>query len=308
MQTAPALQLEAVSKRYGDQTALSGVSLDAGQGERLALLGHNGAGKTTLIKLLLGLTRPSEGRIGVLGVSPNESGFVALRQQIGYLPESIALYDAMTGEEVLVFFAKLKGLGQAACHDLLEKVGLAEAAGRRVRTYSKGMRQRLGLAQALLGEPRLVLLDEPTTGLDPALRLQLFEILEVLKAAGVTVVISSHALTEIEGRVDRLAILSQGRLVASGSLDDLRAAAGLPVSIRILSRPGEAAQVAEAIGDQGRLAKVNDRAVHLTCPGNEKMDLLRHVAGLGAPVTDVEITPPRLEEIYAHFTGEIERP
>lgn len=308
METTPAIRLHAVGKRYGDQAALSDVTLAAGQGERLALLGHNGAGKTTLIKLLLGLTRPSEGQISVLGLQPDASDFVALRRQIGYLPESIALYDAMTGEEVLAFFAKLKGHGAAECRSLLETVGLADAAGRRVRTYSKGMRQRLGLAQALLGAPRLVLLDEPTTGLDPALRLQFFQVLEELKAAGATVVISSHALTEIEGRVDRLAILARGRLVASGSLEELRAAAGLPVVIRITSQPGEAPRVAEMIGGQGQLTKVNDRAVHLTCLGSEKMELLRHIAGLEAPVTDVEITPPRLEEIYAHFTGEAPRP
>ena len=308
MSAAPAIQLESVGKRYGDQAALSDVSLAVAKGERLALLGHNGAGKTTLIKLLLGLTRPSAGRVAVLGVGPQEPDFVALRRQIGYLPESIALYDAMTGEEMLAFFAGLKGQSRAVCRDLLERLGLAPAARRRVRTYSKGMRQRLGLAQALLGDPGLVLLDEPTTGLDPALRLQFFEILEDLKAAGATVIISSHALTEIESRVDRLAILSQGRLVADGSLEALRAAAGLPVSIRVTSRPGEASRVAEAIGDQGRLTKVNDRAVHFTCPGEDKMALVRRIAALGAPVTDVEIAPPRLEEIYAHFTREGSKP
>ena len=297
-----AIRLDSLGKLYGRQAALADVSLSAAPGERLALLGHNGAGKTTMMKLMLGLTRPSSGRLSVLGSVPGSPDFVARRRRIGYLPESIALYDAMTGAEVLAFFARLKGVDRGECRDLLERVGLSEAAGRRVRTYSKGMRQRLGLAQALLGAPSLLLLDEPTTGLDPALRLQFFEILEELKAAGSTVVIASHALTEIESRVDRLAILTQGRLVADGSLEELRTAAGLPVRMRIRSLPGEAGRVAEAIGQQGRLTKVNDCAVDLTCLGSEKMDLVRRVAGIGMRVTDVEIMPPRLEEIYAHFT------
>ena len=134
-----AIRLDSLGKLYGRQAALADVSLSAAPGERLALLGHNGAGKTTMMKLMLGLTRPSSGRLSVLGSVPGSPDFVARRRRIGYLPESIALYDAMTGAEVLAFFARLKGVDRGECRDLLERVGLSEAAGRRVRTYSKGM-------------------------------------------------------------------------------------------------------------------------------------------------------------------------
>ncbi len=299
-----AIALRGLTKNYGDRCVLQSIDLEVEAGESLALLGHNGAGKTTLIKLILGLTQPSAGSREVLGCDVASHDFVASRRSIGFLPESIALYDGMTGLEVLRFFARLKGLSPRLAESLLARIGLAEAARRRIRTYSKGMRQRLGLAQVLLGEPRLLLLDDPTTGLDPALRQELFEILAELKAAGATILISSHALNEIETRVDRLAILARGRLRACGSLETLRAEAGLPVRLRIAAQPGQAGAVAEAIGSAARLDKVNDRSLDLSCLDGEKMPILRRIAEIGPVVSDVEILPPRLEELYAHYTRE----
>jgi Cu-processing system ATP-binding protein len=299
---AAAIELEGVSKHYRRKQVLHDVNLQIGAGENFALLGHNGAGKTTLMKLMLGLTRPSAGRITVQGADPSGSGASSLRRAIGYLPENVAFHDAMTGREVLSFYARLKGEPIAACDALFERVGLAAAAGDRLRTYSKGMRQRLGLAQALLGAPRLLFFDEPTTGLDPGLRLEFYGILSELRRQGTTVVISSHALTEVETRSDRLAILREGRLIACGSLDELRESARLPVRIRVSVDPGEAAAVAETIGGHFTLQKVNDRTVDVACPGIDKMKAVRHIAGLDGPVRDIEIMPPRLEEIYAYFS------
>ena len=153
-------------RRYGALTALTAVSLDGVPGECLALVGHNGAGKTTLMKLLLGLVRPSEGTVRTWAPTRLRPR-ATTRFQLGFLPETIAFDAAMTGREVLAFYARLKRLAPRTAEPLLERVGLAAAAGHRVGTYRKGMRQRLGLAQALLGRPRLLLLDEPTTGLDP---------------------------------------------------------------------------------------------------------------------------------------------
>ncbi len=303
MDSKTVITLADVGKRYGSQAVLSGIDLEVGAGECLALLGHNGAGKTTLMKLMLGLTRPNSGRISVLGETPGDG----TRTAIGYLPENVAFHDAMTGRELLRFYAALKGVAAKAGDNLLERVGLTAAAGKRVRTYSKGMRQRLGLAQALLGTPRLLFFDEPTSGLDPALRWEFYAILAELRALGNTVLISSHLLTELETRCDRLAILSHGRLVACGSLDELRAAAGLPLQIRVSVTPGEAGAVAERIAGPCSLRKVNDRSVVLTCAGSDKMQLMHHIAGLGGPVRDVEFTPPGLEEVYKHFSEPPER-
>jgi Cu-processing system ATP-binding protein len=144
------------------------IDLSVYPGERFALLGHNGAGKTTLIKLMLGLCRPTKGEILVQGRQITAAGVSQLN--VGYLPESVSFHDSMSGREVIRFYARLKRRSYKECDELLEQVGLTAAAGQRVRTYSKGMRQRLGLAQALLGNPSLLFLDEPTSGLDPALR------------------------------------------------------------------------------------------------------------------------------------------
>ena len=166
-----------VEKSYGAVKALRNVSFDLGPGRLSALVGHNGAGKTTLIKLMLGLIHAERGAVRVLDEDPAAGEFSA-RRQLGYLPENVAFNAALTGRETLAFYARLKQIKPASAWPLLDRVGLMHAADRRVGTYSKGMRQRLGLAQALLGRPRVLLLDEPTTGLDPALRQTFYEILE----------------------------------------------------------------------------------------------------------------------------------
>ena len=163
---------------------MRGVDLQLNPGESVALVGHNGAGKTTLMKLMLGLIRPSAGYVRVLGEDPVASASVRSRNGVGFLPETIAFNASMTGAEVITFFARLKGVPKAEGRDLLARVGLSDAAGQRVGTYSKGMRQRLGLAQALLGSPRVLLLDEPTTGLDPQLRQNFYAIVSDLRDAG----------------------------------------------------------------------------------------------------------------------------
>ena len=160
------ISVTSVVKNYGDKTVLRDVDLSVRSGERMVLIGHNGAGKTTLMKLMLGLTQPAAGQVRVLGNNPLTAAAVQ-RRGIGYLPESVAFHSAMKGREVLAFYARLKGVAAAECHSIMVQVGLDQAADRRVSTYSKGMRQRLGLAQAMLGSPRLLFLDEPTSGLDP---------------------------------------------------------------------------------------------------------------------------------------------
>jgi Cu-processing system ATP-binding protein len=173
------VEIRSLTKHYGAIEAVRDVSFDLHAGEIIALVGHNGAGKTTLLKLMLGLVRPSTGTIRVLGEDPAAGEFAA-RRRLGYLPENVSFNAALTGREVLSFYARLKEQPVAQALSLLDQVGLGVASQRRVGTYSKGMRQRLGLAQALIGEPQVLLLDEPTTGLDPALRLEFYEIVEAL--------------------------------------------------------------------------------------------------------------------------------
>ena len=295
------ISLESVYKRYGNETDVSDVNFNIQSGECVVLVGHNGAGKTTLMKMMLGLTRPTAGTVNVLGTNPAMSTAVAQHKTLGYLPESVAFYEAMTGREVLTFYARLKSASVSNCDNLLDIVGLAQAAKRRVGTYSKGMRQRLGLAQAMLGNPQLLFLDEPTTGLDPSLRHQFYELIDALHKEGATSLISSHALYEVEARANRFIIMKAGVMVASGTLDELYQQAALPVRLKISVTPGEAPSVADRLGSEVNIDEVNNQTLKLSCFNGEKMPLIRRITDLGEVVNDLQIMPPKLDEVYSHF-------
>jgi Cu-processing system ATP-binding protein len=304
----PTIELEGVAKRYGATEAVRDVSFVLPQGSRVALVGHNGAGKTTLMKLMLGLIRPSAGRLRILGEDPAE-GAAEARRRLGWLPENAQFNPALTGREVLRFLARLKGEPAAAADTLLERVGLGAASRRRIGTYSKGMRQRLGLAQALLGSPRALLLDEPTTGLDPEVRQGLYGMLEELAGGGTTVLLSSHALEELEDRVERVVILDHGQVVADGTLEELRRLARLPVRIR-LTLAGE--EWPDWLPANAAPRRLGPRLVEFACAPEAQMPLLRRAAA-DARVVELDMAAPTLDELYAHFlrgrdAGKGERP
>lgn len=294
------LTVRNVTKQFSGQTAVNDVSFSLEPGERVALLGHNGAGKTTLFKMILGFLKRDRGEIEVLGDLPGSDG---ARKHMAYLPESVAFSNVLRGREVLAFYARLKGVAQAEVGPLLERVGLAEAANRRVATYSKGMRQRLGLAQALIGQPKLVLLDEPTSGLDPISRQNVYDLIAEIAGQGTSVLMSSHALTELAPRTDRILILSEGTLVADDSLTGLRAKAGLPIKLKVWTRPGAAPEVAATLGSK----QMNGRSVDIDCRLDEKIPLLSAIGALGPLVEDVEVHAPGLDDIYRHFSETVHK-
>ncbi|HEX2017726.1 MAG TPA: ABC transporter ATP-binding protein [Aurantimonas sp.] len=294
------IRISSVSKAYGKVQAVNDVSCSFQAGETIALVGHNGAGKSTLIKLMLGLIRPGSGTVRVLGEDPAAGQFAA-RRMLGYLPENVAFNMALTGHETLCFYARLKRVRADTVGALFERVGLAGAADRRVGTYSKGMRQRLGLAQALLGRPRVLLLDEPTTGLDPALRRSFYEIIADLRADGSTVLLSSHALTELEGKADRVVIVDRGVKIADGGIDELRRISRLPTRIRVKLRDGEAGRADEWAGRTGSWKRINGHMLEIDADPSQKIPLLRSAVSGDAPVDDLEVVPPTLDELYAHF-------
>ncbi|SOC16966.1 ABC transporter ATP-binding protein [Rhodobacter maris] len=289
------LNLTSLTKQYGALAALSAVSFEVAPGERVALLGHNGAGKSTLMKIVLGLIPFDAGQVSVLGAAP---GSAQARAGVAYLPENVAFHPALTGEEQIGLFLSLRGESPARARDLLGRVGLHDAARRRIGTYSKGMRQRVGLAQALIGRPRLLILDEPTSGLDPVSRRDFYALLDDLAAEGAAILLSSHALTEVEARTDRIVILSGGHLVARGTLSSLRAKADLPVTLQITPAPGQEARLAEALPEAVRVGG----QLHLSSAQGQKLAALARVAGLGAMVADLDLIPPSLEDIYSHFS------
>jgi ABC-2 type transport system ATP-binding protein len=224
----PALEVAALAKRYGATHALRGVDLIVGEGELVGLLGPNGAGKSTLVKSACGLVRPTTGSVRVCGAP---AGSPPARRALGYLAELFRFPGWTTADELLLLHQRLAGSegGVTERGELLELVGLADAASRRVETMSKGMQQRLGLAQALVGGPRLLLLDEPTSALDPAGRRIVRELLEELRRRGVSVLLNTHLLSEVERVCDRVAIIDGGLLLAEGRPDDLARSTGVEV-------------------------------------------------------------------------------
>ena len=215
------IHAEHLVKRFGAVLAVDGVSFDVPPGETFALIGPNGAGKTTTLKLLLGLARPDSGGIG-LGTSRLAPSDPRAREHLGYVPQRVEFPSGRTVAEVLGFFAALRGLSAAAVHRALERVGLTSLATRRAAELSGGYTQRLSLAQALLGDPELLVLDEPTASLDPEATFEFRSLLLRLKAEGKTIVLSSHLLSEVERVADRVLILVGGRRVAIERMEDLR--------------------------------------------------------------------------------------
>lgn len=301
----PVVELADVGKRYGGTAVVSRVSLSCGKGEVIGLVGHNGAGKSTLFKMMLGIINADEGKIRLFGETAGSKWFRDVRRDIGYLPENVALYDNLSGLETLQFFARLKFADPRSCASLLDRVGLGQAMHRAVREYSKGMRQRLGFAQALLGNPRLLLLDEPTNGLDPEATHAFYDLLGQLKAAGTTVILSSHLLAEIQSRVDRLLVMAEGRLVARGTVAALTAAAKLPASVQVSPRGDAVERVFGTLVAAGfEPSRQPDGRLQLALPPGRRIVFLRTLAWLADALLDYSITEATLEDVFLqHLRG-----
>lgn len=295
----PLVSLVEASKSYGQLEVLSSMTMSLNEGEVLGLFGHNGAGKTTMMKLILGVISPSKGSVTVMGMAPDSKEAWHSRSKVGYLPENVSFYEQLTGLEVLTYFTKLKGFSNAKAKkqaiDLLEQVGITYAMKRQVKTYSKGMRQRLGLAQAFIGEPKLLLLDEPTVGLDPIATRDFYKTVDQLKSNGSSVILCSHVLPGVEQHIDRAMILSTGQLLAMGTLSELRQQAALPVVIKPSGLNG-------AVAKDTKLNTFLSKNCQdtLMVPEQEKLAVLKQLLSLDG-LDDIHVESANLEQVYQHF-------
>jgi ABC-2 type transport system ATP-binding protein len=275
---APVLAVSQLHKRYGRQEALAGVDLEVEAGQLVGLLGPNGAGKSTLTKIACGLVRPSAGTVEVLG---RRAGSPQARAALGYLAELFRFPGWLSATELLRFHQRLVGSdgGEAERRQLLDLVELGDAAGKRVEAMSKGMQQRLGIAQALVGSPRLLLLDEPTSALDPVGRRIVRELLEELRGRGVSVLLNSHLLSEVELICDHVAIIARGRLVKAGT-------------------PQELAGPSAVVVETGSGVMTFDGAVREDAPA-----IVAELVGAGERVYRVEVRHSSLEDVYLEAVG-----
>jgi ABC-2 type transport system ATP-binding protein len=274
-----ALDVTDLRKSYGANQALKGVDLTVGEGELVGLLGPNGAGKSTLVKISCGLVRASGGSAQVNGAP---AGSATANRSLGYLAELFRFPDWLSADELLQLHQKLAGSkgGDTERRDLLELVGLHEVPDRRVGAMSKGMQQRLGIAQAMIGEPRLLLLDEPTSALDPAGRRTVRRLLEELRSRGVAVLLNSHLLSEVELVCDRVAIIARGELVAAGSPAELSHAGGVEVVT-------------------GRGSRTFEQATREDIPR-----IVRELVEAGEDIYEIQVLRSTLEDTYLEVVGE----
>ncbi len=291
------VELVDIRKAYGGVAALKGVNLAIEKGEFLGIVGPNGAGKTTLLRIIVGAEKPSSGRVLINSKEPSEADWIKFRKKVGFMPERVSFYDNLTGLETLRFFARIKGYGEEELQKVLSLNLLPEESLRRkVGGYSKGMRQRINLMQAFLGSPELLIMDEPTSGLDPDGVRTFYGMLEDLRGK-VTIIVSTHILAEIEGRVDRIAVLKDGTLKAVGSIEDLYL--GLDIPVRFYIKTMKEDNVEDYLKKLGAKKVTRRKEVFIAeVPAVKKLDFLRGLFETGISVKDVNIKTPSLEEVF----------
>jgi len=294
-----------LTRRYGKTSVVDAINFDIAKGEVFGLLGPNGAGKTTTILMMLGLTEISAGRVSVLGFDPARSP-LQVKRRVGYLPDAVGFYDHLTAVENLAYVAKLMGLSVAERSQrivaALTRVRLLDVANKRVATYSRGMRQRLGLAEIIVKRAEIAILDEPTSGLDPQATLEFLDLIRELKAEGVTVLLSSHMLDQVQRVCDRVALFRTGRIVMMGSVAALAVqvlGAGFVVEVEA-DGAGIARRLA-AIPGVSKVETIAEDRFRMTADRDVRPDAARAVVAANGALRRLSVDEPSLEAIYAHY-------
>jgi ABC-2 type transport system ATP-binding protein len=303
------IELEGIGKRYGDVTALDGIDLEADEGTVLGLLGPNGAGKTTTVRILTTLLRPDKGCARVDGLDVVADA-AALRHRIGLAGQSAAVDESLTGRENLVLFARLYGMSRRDARtratELLDRFELDAASDRVVGTYSGGMRRRLDLAGALVARPRILFLDEPTTGLDPRSRLALWDTISARVAQGTTVLLTTQYLEEADRLADKIAVIDNGRVIAQGTSAELKDRVGgdrLEVRLEDASQGETAAGVLAAVATEPPELRDDVVLAAVSRRDGTVADALRRLDDAGVEVADLTLRRPTLDDVFLTLTG-----
>ena len=299
-----AIELDGLRKEYADVVALDGVDLTVEEGEVFGFLGPNGAGKSTTINILLDFVRPTAGSAEVLGHDAQEKP-TAIRERIGVLPEGYDIYERLSAREHLAFVIESKDADDDA-KELLERVGLADAIDRRAGGYSKGMKQRLVLAMALVGQPDLLVLDEPTTGLDPNGAREMRELIRQESERGATIFFSSHILSQVEAVCDTVGILQSGQLIAKDSVEGLRDAVqgGMTLWVTLADPASDVGTVEDTVSglDGASVTETDGDRIAIGCNSTQKMDVLNALNDAGVDVANFETEDQSLEELFTAYT------
>ena len=312
--TETVITARGLTKRYRRATVVDGIDFDVAKGEIFGLLGPNGAGKTTTILMMLGLTDVSGGDVRVLGYDPVRQP-LAVKRRVGYLPDSVGFYDYLTAAENLAYTARLMGFAPAErthrITDALSRVQLHDVANKPVRTFSRGLRQRLGLAEIVMKGAEIAILDEPTSGLDPQATVDFLALIEQLKHEGVTVLLSSHLLDQVQRVCDRVALFQIGRIVLQGTVPELAKevlGAGFVVEVDAVAPPGADLEARLlAVPGVSSVQRAGDR-YRLTAVRDVRADAARAVVAADGALTQLSVDMPSLEAIYTRFFQRTARP
>ena len=304
------VEAQDLAKRYDGVQAVQNLNLEIREREIYGLLGPNGSGKTTTILILLGLTEPTSGKVQVCGRNPTRNP-IAVKRLIGYLPENVGFYDDLTAQENLRLVARLNKISDRRSKDriaeILKQVGLAEVARRPVRTFSRGMLQRLGIADVLIKDPRFVILDEPTSGIDPEGATQILDmIVRMRDERGMTIMLASHLLHQVQRICDRVGILHRGQLVAQGSLDELSAEAAdedQELEVRVAGTVPELTSHLQVLEGVSEVESMGDR-LRIRCREDVQGRIARAVMDVGAELLELRRRSYTLEDIYLRYFQE----
>jgi len=305
------LEARGLTKKYGDFVAVQNLNLAVKKGEVFGLLGPNGAGKTTTILMLLGLTEPTEGEVRVLGLDPSRQP-LSVKARVGYMPDQVGFYDELTARENLIYIAKLNGIPRdqlkQRIDETLERVHLTDVAEHRVATFSRGMRQRLGLADVLIKRPQLIIMDEPTQGLDPELAREFLTLIRSLKEEGITILLSSHLLHQVQEICDRVGLFSQGRMVLQGTVSELaRKVLGGAYRIQIQA-DGSVTNLQEALEGLShtvRVRRVDGNRYEVEAQNDVRADVASAIIRAGGRLQELNIESQSLDEIYTRYFEEV---